>query len=254
MIELVKITSGYGKRAVLDSLSLNVNKGEVLSLVGPNGAGKSTLLKSVSGVLPLLSGDILIDKKRISTLSKKEIALKCAYLPQESTVPDMTVFEFVLQGRYPHVGIFGGYGSREREAVERVVSEMGLHSLKNQKMSSLSGGMRRRVDVASALVGETDYILLDEPCAFLDVRAQLELMEVLKKLAHTFGKGIAAVMHDISFAMNTSDIIAVMKNGKIILSDTPKNVFESGVIGDVFEIGLEADENNNYYSLYKIKE
>lgn len=246
MIEIKDAVSGYGKKTVINKLSLEIEKGGVLSIIGPNGSGKSTLLKTVAGVIPLTGGEIFIDGVNASTLSRRARALKTAYLPQESAVPDMTAFESVLQGRYPHVGIFSGYTKQERCVAERIINEMGLSSVANQKMSELSGGMRRRVHIASALAEESDYILLDEPCAYLDVGTQLEMMRLLKGLAQT-DKGIVLVCHDLPLAFNLSDKIAVLDEGCLLMCDTPERVFQSGIAGNVFGVGLL--KNDDVYSL-----
>ncbi len=250
MIEIFDAVSGYGKKTVLERFSLTAKKGEVVSLIGPNGSGKSTLLKTVAGVIPLSGGDILIDGISVSRLSGRARALKVAYLPQESTVPDMSVYEAVLQGRYPHVGVFGTYGKKERAAAEHTMEEMGLLNISDKKMSELSGGMRRKVSIASVLVGESDYILLDEPCAYLDIGAQLELMNFLKDIAKTLNKGILLVMHDLALAFNFSDRLAVINGGRLVALDTPYGVCSSGCVESVFGVKV-IYSNGEYFVSHK---
>ena len=247
MIEIANIDSGYGKKTVLHGLSLTFKEGEVLSVVGPNGSGKSTLFKTVSGIIATSRGDIIIDGVSASRLTSRQRALKISYLPQESAIPDMSVYDCVLQGRYPHVGVFGGYGKRDRCVAERIMEKMGLSVLSDKKMSELSGGMRRRVHIASALAEESDHILLDEPCAYLDVGAKLELMSLLKTLARSLKKAVVLVIHDLPLAFNVSDRIAVIKDGVCVIADTPDAVLKSGCVKDVF--GAELVKTSDGYCL-----
>lgn len=250
MIEVKRLTAHYGKASVLKDLSLSIEKGRLLSVVGANGSGKSTLLKAILGILEITSGEIIVDGTRTTDISRKEIAKKIAYLAQGKGVPDMTVGQMVLHGRFPHLSYPRRYSKKDREIAENALIQTDLSELREKPMPSLSGGMRQNAYIAMALAQDTDYILLDEPTSYLDIAHQLKLMKTLRSLADG-GKGITAVMHDLPLAFGFSDEIAVVKDGKIAMCDSPENVCKSGIIKEIFGVELLRNEGEEYY-YYKL--
>lgn len=252
MIEIKNLNVSYAKQEVIKDLSLNVDKGKLISLVGANGSGKSTLIKSVIRIVPVLSGEIFVDEKSFLNLSGKELAKKVAYLAQGKSVPDMTVEQMVLHGRFPHLSYPRRYSENDRRIALSALEKTGLSEYRDKNLSSLSGGMRQNAYIAMSLAQDTDYILLDEPTSYLDITHQLRLMQTLRNLADS-GKGIVTVMHDLPLAFNFSDTVAVLQNGKIAVCDTPENVCKSGIIKEIFGIELNFNPIENSYS-YKFSE
>ena len=248
MIDIKNITTGYGKIDILEELSLSLEKGKLTSVIGPNGSGKSTLLKSLVGILPHGNGDIVIDGENVRSLSRTERAKKLAYLSQEKTVPDMSVEELVLHGRFPYLKYPRGYSEADKKVARLAISRIGIEEFSQKPIPTLSGGMKQSAYIAMALAQETDYILLDEPTTHLDVSHQLELMKILRALADD-GKGIVTVMHDLPLALSFSDSVAVLQNGKILFFGTPSDLIKSDVIKNVFGV-LVSRENGEYY--YKL--
>lgn len=248
MIELKHIISGYRTKAVLNDLSVSFPTGGLISVIGKNGSGKSTLLKTIVGIVSVLSGEIIIDGKEASEHSRRDIAKKIAYLAQGKSVPDMTAEQMVLHGRFPHLSYPRRYSSSDREIARNALKKMGIEDVADRSLSSLSGGIRQKAYIAMALAQDADYILLDEPTTYLDISSQVELMKTLRLLADN-GKGIVAVMHDLPLSFGFSDSIAVVREGKIALCDTPINVCRSGIIEEIFGIALNyfADENSYHY-------
>ena len=246
MLDLKNITAGYGKKTVINNVSFAFPEGKLLSLIGANGSGKSTLLKTAVGILPPLSGEITIDKSPASEMTRQEIARKIAYLPQSRSIPDMTVRQMVLHGRFPHLGYPRRYGEKDREIADRALMQTGLSDLADMPLSALSGGMRQNACIAMALAQDTDYIMLDEPTTFLDVSNGLEVMKILRELADG-GKGVAAVMHDLPLAFKCSDAVAVLKNGGIAACGTPEQICASGIVRDIFGVGLRYCADGDYY-------
>ena len=246
MIELKNLSAGYGRERILDSISLTVPKGKLVSIIGANGSGKSTLLKTIVGIISPESGDILIDDKPTTDLSRKDIAKRISYLCQGKSVPDMTVEQMVMHGRFPYLKYPRKYSKIDREIADRAIEEMGISALAERTMSSLSGGMRQKAYIAMALTQDTDYILLDEPTTVLDISGQLELMRILRALTDNV-KGIAAVMHDMPLAFSCSDSIAVLQNGRISACDTPQNICQSGIVKSVFGVELGYCAEGDYY-------
>ena len=242
MIELKGITAGYGTHIVLTDVTATFEKGTVTGIIGVNGCGKSTLLKTILGILPS-DGEISIDGRSLGDMSRKEIAQKAAYLSQGKTTPDMTVAQLVLHGRVPHLNYPRHYTPQDHAIARRAMEQMGVADLAAAPLCTLSGGMRQNVYIAMALAQDTDYILLDEPTTYLDISHQLELMQVLRKLASS-GKGIVAVMHDLPMAFTYCDRILLLDGGKVLAQGTPQDV--RGYVEQVFGIGLESGQHYHY--------
>ena len=246
MLELNNIRAGYGKKQILKGASLTVPKGKLVTVIGPNGSGKSTLFKSAAGIIPTLSGEVLIDEVNARNLSRSETAKKTAYLAQGKSVPDMTVFQLVLHGRFPHLSYPRRYTENDKKLALEAIEKTGLAERAESPISSLSGGMRQNAYIAMALAQNTDYILLDEPTTYLDISHQLSLMKTLRELVRE-GKGVAAVLHDLPLAFAFSDIIAVLNGGEITACGEPLKICESGIISEVFGTKLKYSHADKCY-------
>ena len=247
MIQIEGISAGYGKSNVLNEVSFSIKKGELTSLIGVNGCGKSTLLKTIIGIHQPDCGTIAIDGFIIDGISRKEMARKVAYLSQHKNVPDMSVLQMVLLGRYPHLNRTRRYSNRDYEIVFKAMQQMGVDKYANYPIKTLSGGMLQNTYIAMALAQDTDYILLDEPTTHLDISHQCDLMKNLKKLAEK-GKGIVMVMHDLPMAMTFSDNVVVLNQGSVIASGDPQNIHQMQVIKDVFGVTVDYSKNKESYS------
>lgn len=248
MIEVKIKSAGYHKKEILHNLAAGFEKGRLTSIIGPNGCGKSTLLKTILGIIPSVDGEIFVDGESISDKKRKEIARRIAYLPQGKDVPDMTVEQMVLHGRFPHLTYPRRYGKSDRMIARAAMERMGIAVLAEEPMSSLSGGMRQNAYIAMSLAQDTEYIILDEPTAYLDIAHQLELMKILRELADG-GKGIITVMHDLPISFTFSDDIMVIKDGNITAEGTPGEISQSDIIKDVFGIRLYAEGGEYFYKL-----
>lgn len=252
MLELKNICAGYGKKQILKDISLSFAESELISVIGPNGSGKSTMLKAAMGIIPILSGEVNIDGENINGLSRRQIAVKAAYLSQGKNVPDMTVKQLSLHGRFPHLSYPRRYTERDKSIVSAALNELGISELADRPLSSLSGGMRQNAYIAMALAQDADCILLDEPTSYLDIFHQLELMKTLKKLTKR-GKGVVAVLHDLPLAFAFSDKIAVLKDGSVIAEGTPREIYRLPVIREVFGVELDyLEEEKSYRYKYKL--
>lgn len=246
MLELKNVCSGYGKKQVLTDISAQFEKGQITAIIGPNGCGKSTLLKTVTGILPPFSGEMTVDGENIISMSPKAAAQRIAYLSQGKAVPDMTVGQMVLHGRFPHLSYPRRYSQKDKEIANKAMEQMDILHLEQEPLSALSGGMRQNVYIAMALAQDTDYILLDEPTTYLDISNRFKLMDILKDLAAS-GKGIVTVLHDITLALSYSDRVTVMQEGKILMSDTAQRVFESKITDRVFNVKMQKNGSAYYY-------
>ncbi len=238
-ITLSSISSGYQKKVILSDFSASFEKGCITAVIGPNGCGKSTLLKTITGLLPLFSGNISIDGEALRSSCSR--AKKIACLSQGRKTPDMTVLETVLCGRFPHLSFPRVYSEKDKLFARKCLQKLNLEELADRRLSTLSGGMRQKVYISMALCQDTDYILLDEPTTYLDVSNAFELFEILRPLADS-GRGIVIVLHDLLTALSCSDRVLVMNNGKNIVLDSPEKVVSSGIIKEVFGIGIQKSE------------
>ncbi|NMD37567.1 MAG: ABC transporter ATP-binding protein [Christensenellaceae bacterium] len=247
MLKLNNVTTGYSNNAVLKDVSVSFEKGKLTSLIGKNGCGKTTLLKAILNMVPLNNGEILIDNALLNNMTRKEIAKKIAYLAQGKTVPDMTVAQMVLHGRFPHLNYPRRYTKQDIEIAFSAMEQVGITDFAHKAINTLSGGMRQNAYIAMALAQDTDYILLDEPTTFLDISNQLELMKIMQRLADK-GKGIVSVMHDLPMAFTFSDRIVILNDGKIVNDDEPKNVCAQKTIEEIFNLSIELSSDGRTYN------
>ena len=189
MIKLKNVSSGYSKKQVLNDINLSFKEGKITSIIGQNGSGKSTLLKTIIKLVNVFNGDIVIDDININDLKRKDIAKTIAYLPQIKIDSQMTVYQMVLHGRYPHTNTFCSYSAQDVEIACKYINKLGLSKYKDLTINTLSGGNMQKAYLAMALTQDAKYIILDEPTTFLDITSQIELMNILKELSKE-GKGI----------------------------------------------------------------
>lgn len=247
MIEIKNLSAGYGSKTVLGGVNAKFETGKLTSIVGVNGCGKSTLLKSILGILPPSDGEILLDGVPLTEMSRNAIAKRVAYLSQGMAVPDMTVGQLVIHGRFPYLSYPRRYSTADREIAREAMDAVGISELADSPLSSLSGGMRQNAYIAMALAQDTDHILLDEPTTYLDIRHQLELMKMLRKLSQC-GKSIVTVMHDLPLAFDFSDEIAVLDGGRIIIQAPPAELCDSATLREVFGIRVgRINGKDKYY-------
>jgi iron complex transport system ATP-binding protein len=217
LIETKQLSLGYRKKTVIDDLNISFCEGEFCALLGPNGAGKSTLLKAIIGFLKPQSGEIIIAKKSLESWHSQDLAKEISLIPQDAQLSfDYTVQELVQMGRFPYLGFWQKYSRNDKLVVNEVLEKLNLFNMKDNLYSQLSGGERRRVLIARALVQQTKIMLLDEAFANLDINHQREIMQLLSKIEEEEGKLIVLVSHNINLSAEYCNRIIMMKQGKII--------------------------------------
>jgi len=237
MIEFADVCAGYGSKTVLRDLRVGFSKGKVTAVIGPNGCGKSTLLKTVIGLAEKKSGNVLVNGKEIERFSSAALAREVAYLPQERRIPDISVKRMVLHGRFPYLKYPRRYGKTDVEKSEEAMRKLEIYDLADKPLSELSGGMRQKVYIATAMTQDTPIILMDEPTAFLDAAHRFKLLELVCTLAQE-GKTVVMVLHDITMALRYCDEIVVISEGRMIYKGMPEEFFQSGICKEIFGIGL----------------
>jgi ABC-type cobalamin/Fe3+-siderophores transport system ATPase subunit len=235
MIELINVSSGYNKIEIIKNINIAIEEGSINAIIGKNGCGKTTLLRTASNLLKPLRGEIKIGGKDITGFTNKELAKKISFLPQLRSVPDITVYNLVMHGRYPYLGFSRTPQRQDKKIVEKAIKNMNLEKYINKNVKELSGGERQKVYLAMVLAQNTDIIFLDEPTTYLDINHQLEILEIIKKLKQ-MGKTIVMVLHDLGNALSYSDKICLMEKGEIAIYDTSQTVFKSREIDRVFNI------------------
>lgn len=246
MFELRRVAVGYEGRPILQNVSFTAKDGQITALVGTNGCGKTTLLKAIARQLPLLDGEILLQERPIQSYDRKAFARAAAFMPQVRNIPEITVRGLVSHGRFPYLGLSRQMTVKDREAVEQAMQATGVARWAERDLRELSGGERQRVYLAMALAQGGDAILLDEPTTYLDVSAQFELLELLRTLAGQ-GKAVLLVLHDLAQALQYSDRVAVLSEGKLAAFDTPTHLFEQKLLDDVFGVTLCRAPEGTYY-------
>ena len=228
--EAKNIVTGYDKKIIIDGIDLSVPSNKVSVIIGSNGCGKSTLLKTMARLIKPLSGDIVIDGKKITTMPSKKLAQILGLLPQSPVVPEgITVWDLVSRGRFPYQNLFSSLNKEDFEAVEEALEIMGISELANRCIDELSGGQRQRVWIAMALAQQTDILLLDEPTTYLDISYQLEVMELVRTINEKFDITIVMVLHELNQASKYSDRLIIMKSGSIVCDGEPNKIINKDI-------------------------
>jgi len=215
-IVLDKLSAGYGKKIIVDGVSLTIEHGKMTVLVGANGSGKSTLLTTIARMLAPLDGCVRLDGKIIHDQPTKAVARQLGMLPQSPLLPDgLTVFELVSRGRYPWQNFMRQWSTEDEEAVHDALRMTGTLEFAHLPVDSLSGGQRQRCWIAMALAQQTATILLDEPTTFLDLRYQVDILELLHDLTRLHGRTVVVVLHDLNFAVNYADTVVFLRQGRL---------------------------------------
>ncbi|MCP3799702.1 ABC transporter ATP-binding protein [Allokutzneria sp. A3M-2-11 16] len=237
MITVSGVTVKFGQRTILSTVDIAVGEGEWVALVGRNGCGKSTLLRVIAGLHKPDDGTIHIGNKALESLSRRQIARQVATLPQAMpAVPGLTVRQLVRQGRYAVRGPLGMLRTGDDEQVHAALEATGVESYADAAVDHLSGGERQRVRLALALAQDAPVLLLDEPTTYLDVRHQLEVLELIAGLQSERGLTVVSVLHDLQQAARYADRIVALHNG-IVHTDAPAaDAVDADLLADVFGV------------------
>jgi iron complex transport system ATP-binding protein len=220
-------------------VSLAALPGELLVVLGPNGAGKSTLLRVLAGTLATISGDALLFGTPLGRMDREEIARNVAVVPQSEDVAfEFTVREVVGMGRAPHQGLWKRESSRDEAVVARELARFDLEAFERRAVSELSGGERKRVAIARALAQEPRVLLLDEPGAFLDVKHEIALFDVLAGEARDRKLACIVVMHDLNIAALYASRVALLKGGRLVAIGNVDEVMTEKGLRETFDADL----------------
>jgi iron complex transport system ATP-binding protein len=237
VISLDGVSAGYGLRPVLDAVDLRIGPGARLALIGPNGAGKSTLLRVIAGTIVPSAGSVSLEDRPIGGLDRAAIARRLAVVPQGASLPfSMRVEEVVGLGRLPHEDPFRGHRPADRAAVAAAIERVGLVDLVGRDARELSLGERQLVLVAMAIAQDARILLLDEPTVHLDLRHQVDILDLLRDLNERDGVTIVAVLHDVGLAARTFPRLVLLDHGRMVADGAPDDVLAPELVRTVFGV------------------
>jgi iron complex transport system ATP-binding protein len=228
---------GYGDSLVVSGLDLVVPGGAVTAVVGPNACGKSTLLRGLTRLLAPAAGVVTLDGADIHRMPAKALARRMGLLPQQPVTPEaITVEALVRLGRYPHQRLFSPWSAADQAAVEEALDRTATTGLRDQQVDRLSGGQRQRAWIALALAQDTEVLLLDEPTTFLDLRHQLDVLDLIAELHAEAGRTVVMVLHDLGQAARYADHLVVLKDGRLAAVGAPAEVIDAALVKAVFGV------------------
>jgi iron complex transport system ATP-binding protein len=237
VIDIRGLTVAYRGRPALRDVDLHIGAGERVALVGPNGAGKSTLLRAVAGLLAPLVGTVELAGRDVTTLDRLAVARRLAVVPQVTTLPfATTVDEVIALGRLPHEHPIRGMRPADRAAVAAAIEQVGVGHLMGRDARELSLGERQLVLLAMAVAQDAPILVLDEPTVHLDLRHQVEVMELLGDLNRRLGTTILAVLHDLGLAAHFFPRLVVLDGGRIVGDGPPSEALAPDRVRDVFGV------------------
>ena len=244
MIELRDVSVTLGANRVIGSLSASVESGEWVGLLGPNGAGKTTLIRAIAGLVRY-TGAISVEGLSIADSARRQIAKLIALVPQKpETPPELTVAEYVLLGRTPHIAYLATESRDDRLAAERAIGRLGLQQFVERPLGSLSGGELQRAVLARALAQEAPVLLLDEPTSALDLGRQQQALELVDELRRDHALTVVSAMHDVSLAGQYADRLLLLDAGEVIAEGSAEDVLSEERISQLYGASVRIVREN----------
>ncbi|MBV9232305.1 MAG: ABC transporter ATP-binding protein [Chloroflexi bacterium] len=239
LLQVHDLSFSYGQKMLFHQLSLSIQGGEMVGLLGPNGSGKTTLLRLLSGVLQSQQGQILLEGRNLRGWGRRRVARRIAQVPQELHMPfAFTVEHMVSLGRTPFVKPFlGARTQHDQRVVEEAIEATGITSLAGHIFNELSGGERQRVMIAMALAQQPAVLLLDEPTSHLDIKYQIETLELVQRLNSARGVTVVAAMHDLNLAARYFPRLLLFQHG-VVADASPAEVLEPGLLSRVYGVNV----------------
>lgn len=252
------LTLSYNGSPVVHDATLALEPGRITALVGPNGSGKSTLLRALARLHPIDAGRVIIGDRHAdrsvpltpeagadaAAVGKREFARRVTLLAQSRPTPaGLSVREVVEFGRHPHRGRWTRGDEQGADVVNRAMVLTGIDTLADRPVDRLSGGQLQRVWLAGCLAQDTDVLLLDEPTTYLDLRYQVELLDLIQDLARVHGVTVGVVLHDLDQAAAIADTVVLLESGRIRASGTPREVFDTDLLSSVYGIRIDVDSD-----------
>ncbi|WP_040205252.1 iron ABC transporter ATP-binding protein [Neobacillus jeddahensis] len=244
MIQVKALSKFYGKKAVVEDVTVTIQPGKITSFIGPNGAGKSTLLSMVSRLLDGDTGEVLVDQSDVRKIKSNDFAKRVSILKQSNYMNvRLTIRELVSFGRFPYSR--GRLTAEDERIVDQSLDYMHLSVMQDRFLDELSGGQRQRAFIAMVIAQDTEYILLDEPLNNLDMKHSVQIMKILRRLVNELGKTVVIVLHDINFASVYSDWIVAMKDGRVVKDGPTAEIIQSEALKEIYDMDIPIQEVEN---------
>jgi iron complex transport system ATP-binding protein len=240
MLRADNVSFGYEGGFSLRDATVAVAPGSLTGLLGPNGCGKTTLLKLLCGVLRPQAGRVLLGDRAVESMTRRGLARRVAVVPQETHPAfDYSVLEMVLMGRHPHLGAFQLEGPADLEIAGESLEATGTAHLAARNYMTLSGGEKQRVIIATALAQATEFLLLDEPTASLDLGYQLEVAALLARLNRERKVTMVLATHDLNLAASLCDRLVVMRGGRVLAQGTTSDVLTGEMVRQLYDVDAD---------------
>ena len=241
ILSATNVSFSYRKNEkVLNAVSMRISAGEFLCLLGSNGSGKTTLLRCLLGQLNPMSGQIYLDQKPLESFTRKKLATRIAYVPQQPVFSlEMRAIDVVLTGRFSHSSTLGFTGEDDLKIAMRSMELTETTDFANRPVCELSGGEAQRVMIARALTQQPTVMLLDEPTSHLDIKHQLTIYDLMKRLSHEQNMGIICVSHDVNLASKFADKAMLLNRGQVVASGEIENVITKENLEDCYDISVD---------------
>ena len=247
IINIEKLNYSYGRKEVLKELSLDIDENKLTGIIGPNGCGKSTLAKNIIKYINGKFESFKIMDTDIRELTHKKIAQLISYIPQKSIIiPNISVFDYVLLGRFPLLkNSWDNYTKKDYEIVENNINLLNIKELRDRNIETLSGGELQKALLARALAQEAKILLLDEPTSALDLNNAVEFMKILKNISIQKEISVIIIIHDLNLASLFCDSLIILKDGRFIEKGSPKEVINEENIKSVYNLDCKVCYNEN---------
>lgn len=243
ILDVKSINFFYNNRPALTDVSFTADSGELLAILGPNGVGKTTLLKCINAIHRPSSGRILVDGKNVLDMSQGEIAREIGYVAQRSEAAWLTVFDAVLMGRKPHIK--WKVGEKDLKIVEAGLRRLSLSDLSLRYVPQLSGGELQKVSVARALVQEPRLMLLDEPTSFLDLKNQIEILKIIRRVVDEHRIAAVTTMHDLNTALRFAQKFLFLKDHRVFATGWIEEI-TAEMIEEVYGVHVDIHQVDGY--------
>lgn len=244
-MEVKNLNFSYSKNSplIVNNISFKIEMGKITTILGPNGCGKSTLFYLMTKNLSPKSGEVLLGERNIESMSNKEFAQKVAIVHQYNKVAnDITVRQLVSYGRTPYQKMMKSQDDEDEKMINWAIEACNLNEVSDRTVNSLSGGQKQRVWIAMALAQGTKILFLDEPTTYLDIRYQIDTLNLIRRINRELKITVIMVLHDINQAMCYSDHIIGLKGGHILINGNPNEVINEESIEDIFGVRLKIGE------------
>lgn len=245
-IQVDHLSVAIGKKEILYDIHIDIPKGRMVSIIGPNGCGKSTLLKTMSRMIQPKAGNVYIHGNDIRSFGRKELARQIAVLPQLHQAPgDVTVEDLVQMGRFPYRSMYRSFSADDARYVDKALYAVQMHTRKDELMQHLSGGEQQRVWLAVLLAQRSPILFLDEPTTYLDIHYQLRMMKLLGHINEKLGLTIVIVLHDMNQALQYTQYVIAMNEGRIVAAGQPQDVITPQLLRSVFHVQADIVTTKN---------